>query len=263
MSGNPLAQKKNAAGRLLNIFIRFNNTRDGKADEQAHVTWARALKLDMSTHETERIHQISDFLGHCRDEVTAMEVQALDAGIPEPSVRQYCSRYKSALAPDSIRVRRDGIANQLTAENLLFLEWCAFCSAEDQKGFSEEEAAKLITLLNEADELLAGGTLPEFTRKLVAKHVSSIRAALNESLVRGVEPLSDAIAAGIMQFELKSQALKDDLSHAEQSKYQTKLGTTVGAVFKQGATMAGDIDKYAKLLQHGNTLADKVMGLLS
>lgn len=243
MTDTALIDKNNSAGRFLRLF---HKSLGSPATPTVVEVWAQAFDLPIGLSSLDTHHEVSVLLSAADKELRAMETALTGAGIPVNLVKPYIDKTRYALSV-SILLNKWPIASQyITPEVLLAFEWFSFHLADEHASAKSEDIQELLESINELEGLMNTETLPSGLKHFISTHLSAIKSALQQVPISGVRPLQQAIRSTLTNLELDKENLQDEATEAENPSALAKAGGLLKKVWKKGAEISGDAEKYAK-----------------
>ncbi len=260
MTDTSLMDKNNSAGRFLKIFHKAK----GFANEASILmVWARVFDLNKGMPALEINHEVSVLLAAANNELAGMDAALISFGTPEGLVRPYIRKAREAFSTSIVNNRWD-IANQyITTDVMLAFEWFSHLLDEDSSIAKHEDIQEIFSEIRELELIIANGHVDKILADFISSHLATIQSALLQTPISGIKPLQQAIRSTLTNLELDKENLQRAAAQSGNPTTINKAGHLLGTIWKKGAEISGDIEKYTKagkLLGEGGSA---VIGFIS
>lgn len=242
---------QNSADRvLLLIDSAFHKDRTKTSTD----VWASVFGI-VEEHPVEKQRLVSDYLSAVGAELLSIERALATADVPEPLHKASIARIRTAFSVGALNSKWDDHAGRhLEAETRMALRWIAYTLPKEPAGAAIEEVEKILVLLDDLEDQLAAGGLPDGLKALLEKHAGEMRRAVKLFPVQGVAGLRKVVRSVLADIHLDEDEIRHATQQGDTNRVRAVLGR-FGAAFKKTAEITGDLDKIAK----GVSLASDVI----
>jgi len=243
MTDAALMNKNNSAGRFLRMFHNSQGVQNNTAVSEV---WAKVFELPAGLSGLDVHHEVAVLLNAADMELRAMESVLATAGLPESLLKPYVANARHALSVTILPGQWASAAQYITPELLLAFQWFSFYLEEEPTSACSEDTDELMSYINELEKHLTNGSLPPGLMHFISVHLSAIKLALRQVPISGIKSLQQTIRSTLTDLELDKEVLQAESRKTDNLATLGVAGKLLEKIWKKGAEISGDAEKYAK-----------------
>ncbi|MCG9697061.1 hypothetical protein [Shewanella sp. Isolate11] len=241
----------NSAYRVRQII----NEAKGKPDNiPTHQVWGEVFGIN-EEDQNKKSFAISRCLADLHDEVESIRVKmsALNYSVNLYSVS--LNKCNSILAVQNLSSSWKSMKQKITPEVAVALGFCSEILPGEEELVEPEQLTELNGLVSELRECLSESNLPEYTQKIIRKHLSKIEDALVDYKVVGSKALNEVMQSAYGEVISNEAIFKEAQGTQELSKLSSMWQKTksildaVASADKRLGAMQGMAEKGQKVME--------------
>lgn len=241
----------NSAYRVLRLI---NEVRGKQDNAPVHKIWAEAFGI-AETDQHKKNFALSRCLADLHDEVESIRFEMAKLGYSESLYSSSLNKCNAVFAVQSLMTSWQSLKQQITPEVPIALGFCSEILPNEEDLIADENLAELKQMASDLRDCLSKSSLPEYTQKIIEKHLIKIEEALAKYKAVGSKALEEVMQSAYGEVIANEAAFENARGSAELSKLsnmwqKTKavLDGVVDANKRLGA-MQGMAEKGQKVIE--------------
>lgn len=233
--------KENSAARLASLMRTLSQQNRAAS---ALDGWSVAFAIPVELDGVQRLREVGDLLSAFSLELALTRTALIESGIPEELYSRHVDRVNNGISVAHAPSALDGILKSYFLEDtLVAFEWMAYVLPHEQTSVSTEDVNELVDLISKVELLLAEEKLPPSLASLLQKQVDSMKRALALNLVQGVKSVRTSTRAFMADLTVDQEEIRT-ATESLAPEVASKVEGTVRALWRKGADVCDDLDKY-------------------
>lgn len=208
---------------------------------QCAAAWAYAFELGKDSSS----HQVAELLGKLSKELRSTEAALIGLDVPPHLYSYALDALKPMMEVHNLAQPWSNISAGGAENHLVALRWAAYVLPEEANQIDTEDLNELKQLLAEFESALKDAILPPGLHAYLSDQLNSMKDAIAAAAVSGAADIKAAVRKAVADVHFNGEALRAEASEVD-SVAVKDVQSKFRSLFKKGAEVAGDIDKFGK-----------------
>lgn len=262
--GNPLnldtifTPNMNTASRLLELAKILSQSSSSNPSSHA---WSKAF-LEGRRPESEDMIYLSGKIDLVSKQIDLLEQEiALDSrDIPEEIYDRHIQRMRGSLAPHQLGNPWKDVNKGFNGETIVFLEWYAFISENQELAISEQDLEQLKEATQSFLNELQGMSTSNPLKIILMEQTKALMVAISNYPINGISPIESALNQATGQLYTRQEFFKDNLQ--KEPEESRPVARSYVALMSKVSTIVSKAGKFAQAGNNFITFGQNLLGLI-
>lgn len=250
-----MSKNKNSASRIKQLLEKAKAIPNKGVSE----VWKEIFKIE-TDNNNKLYFEVSRCLNLLHDEIEFMRTEMASTEYSAYLYDPFLNKINQIIGVHTITSSWDGYQKQITPEIILCLGFCSEILPPDEKEIPEEQIEEITNLVQSLESSITDSELPAYTKRIINKHITNIREAIESYTVVGAKAFNEVVQAAYGE-------VIDNASIFEESKASKEI-TSLATIWQKvkvvsdGAVIVEKgVSATQKLAEHTTKAIEYIQGL--